>query len=426
MQHVLIFWLSRFVQTGQLTIQIDTGQKFLLSGKQPGSEQIAVSIRLKSSVQLLRLLLRPDPVCGELYVDGDLQITSGTLSKFIDFLFINGQHWQKSPAGRLISKIYMLIAWCRTINPVARSRRNVAHHYDLTDQLFDLFLDSQRQYSCAYFSEETDDLEMAQTRKIARLAAKLNLTENHRILDIGCGWGGLATALNILSPDTHVTGITLSENQFNYFKQAIEAHPENDRLSVFLQDYRTLGNRQFDRIVSVGMLEHVGRQHINQFFSCIDRHLSPDGVALIHAIGRFGKAQPTSPWIDKYIFPGGYLPNLEQITRAIENTGLKITDIEIMRLHYAKTLAAWREKFEANTSQLAEIYDERFVRLWRFYLLACENYFAHGCGMVFQIQLTHRQDAVPLTRTYITEKEAQFTDHLCQTALSGKQNPSPN
>ena len=426
MQHVLIFWLSRFVQTGQLTIQIDTGQKFLLSGKQPGSEQITVSIRLKSSVQLLRLLLRPDPVCGELYVDGDLQITSGTLSQFMDFLFINGQHWQKSPAGRLISKLYTLIAWCRTINPVARSRRNVAHHYDLTDQLFDLFLDSQRQFSCAYFSEETDDLEMAQTRKIARLAAKLNLTENHRILDIGCGWGGLATALNILSPDTYVTGITLSENQFNYFKQAIEAHPENDRLSVFLQDYRTLGNRQFDRIVSVGMLEHVGRQQIDQFFSCIDRHLSPDGVALIHAIGRFGKAQPTSPWIDKYIFPGGYLPNLEQITRAIENTGLKITDIEIMRLHYAKTLAAWREKFEANTSQLAEIYDERFVRLWRLYLLACENYFAHGCGMVFQIQLTHRQDAVPLTRTYITEKEAQFTDHLCQTALSGKQNPSPN
>lgn len=205
MQHVLIFWLSRFVQTGQLTIQIDTGQKFLLNGKGSGSEQIAVSIRLKNSTQLLRLLLRPDPVCGELYVDGDLQITSGTLSQFMDFLFINGKHWQTSPAGKLISHLYKLTAWCRTINPVARSKRNVAHHYDLTDQLFDLFLDRQRQYSCAYFAKETDDLEMAQNRKIARLAAKLNLTKNHRILDIGCGWGGLATALNILSPDTHVT-----------------------------------------------------------------------------------------------------------------------------------------------------------------------------------------------------------------------------
>lgn len=174
------------------------------------------------------------------------------------------------------------------------------------------------------------------------------------------------------------------------------------------------------------MLEHVGRQQFDQFFSCVDQYLCPDGVAVIHAIGRFGKAQPTSPWIDKYIFPGGYLPNLEQITRSVEKTSLKITDIEIMRLHYAKTLAAWRDAFEANKSQLSEIYDERFIRLWRFYLLACENYFAHGCGMVFQIQLTHRQDAVPLTRAYIAEKEAQFTDRLCQTALSGKQNLSPS
>ena len=183
MQHVLIFWLSRFVQTGQLTIQIDNGQKFLLNGKDSGSEQMAVSIRLKSSAQLLRLLLRPDPVCGELYVDGDLHITSGTLSQFMNFLFTNGKHWQTSPAGKLISQLYMLTAWCWTINPDARSKRNVAHHYDLTDQLFDLFLDRQRQYSYAYFAKETDDLEMAQNRKIARLAAKLNLTKNHRILD---------------------------------------------------------------------------------------------------------------------------------------------------------------------------------------------------------------------------------------------------
>ena len=426
MQHVLIFWLSRFVQSGQLTIQIDTGQKFLLSGKDTGPEQLAISIRLKNSLQLLRLLLRPDPVCGELYVDGDLQITSGNLKQFMDFLFTNDKHWQRSPAGKLIFQLYKLTAWCRTINPVARSKRNVAHHYDLTDKLFDLFLDRQRQYSCAYFAKETDDLDMAQNRKIARLAAKLNLTEKHKILDIGCGWGGLATALNILSPQTHVTGVTLSENLFHYFKQAIDERAGNDRPAVFLQDYRTLGNRQFDRIVSVGMLEHVGRQQFDQFFSCVDQYLSPDGIAVIHAIGRFGKAQPTSPWIDKYIFPGGYLPNLEQITRAIEKTSLKITDIEIMRLHYAKTLAAWRDAFEVNKSQLADIYDERFIRLWRFYLLACENYFAHGCGMVFQIQLTHRQDAVPLTRAYITEKEAQFTDRLCQTALSGKQNPSPS
>lgn len=165
---------------------------------------------------------------------------------------------------------------------------------------------------------------------------------------------------------------------------------------------------------------------LTSFFSCVDRYLSPNGVAVIHAIGRFGKAQPTSPWIDKYIFPGGYLPNLEQVTKAIEKTNLKITDIEIMRLHYAKTLAAWRDTFEANKSKLADIYDERFIRLWRFYLLACENYFTHGCGMVFQIQLTHRQDAVPLTRSYIAEKEIQYTDLLCQTAPFGKQNRSPS
>ena len=420
MQHVLIFWLSRFIQHGQLTIQINTGQKFKLRGKDTGPNDLALSISLRSSRQLLRLLLRPDPVCGELYVDGDLKITSGNLGQFMNFLFINGHHWQNSPAGKLIGQLHKLTAWWRTINPVARSKRNVAHHYDLTDQLFDLFLDSQRQYSCAYFAEETDDLEMAQNRKIARLAAKLNLTENHRILDIGCGWGGLATALSILSPKSHVTGITLSEKQYRYFKQAIDEQSSHDRLAVFLQDYRTLKDRKFDRIVSVGMLEHVGRQQFNQFFSCVDRYLSPDGVAVIHAIGRFGKAKPTSPWIDKYIFPGGYLPNLEQITRAVENTRLKITDVEIMRIHYAKTLSAWRRAFEENKSQLTDMYDERFIRLWRFYLLSCENYFAHGCGMVFQIQLTHRQDAVPLTRAYIAEKEVQFTDQLCQITLSGK------
>ena len=218
MQHVLIYWLSRIVQSGQLTLQIDTGQKYLLRGKGPNAEGLAISIQLKNSMQLMRLLLRPDPVCGELYVDGDLKITSGTLGQFMNFLFINGRHWQQSPAGKVIFSIYRLTAGWRTLNPIARSKRNVAHHYDLTDQLFDLFLDRQRQYSCAYFAEDTDDLDMAQTRKIARLAAKLNLSENHRILDIGCGWGGLATALNILSPDTHVTGITLSEKQYSYFR----------------------------------------------------------------------------------------------------------------------------------------------------------------------------------------------------------------
>ena len=426
MQHVLIFWLSRFIQSGRLTIQIDNGQKYLLNGKDRDAGQLTISIRLTNSTQLLRLLFRPDPICGELYVDGHLQITSGTLAQFMDFLFINGRHWRRSPSGKVIWFFYKLTAWCRTINPVAKSKRNVAHHYDLTDQLFDLFLDRRRQYSCAYFATDSDDLNMAQNRKIARLAAKLNLTGGHRILDIGCGWGGLATALNVLSPDTHVTGITLSENQYRYFRQAIKDRAGSDRLAVLLQDYRTLGDRQFDRIVSVGMLEHVGRQQFNQFFSCVDRYLSPNGVAVIHAIGRFGKAQSTSPWIDKYIFPGGYLPNLEQVTKAIEKTNLKITDIEIMRLHYAKTLAAWRDTFEANKSKLADIYDERFIRLWRFYLLACENYFTHGCGMVFQIQLAHRQDAVPLTRSYIAEKEIQYTDLLCQTAPFGKQNRSPS
>ena len=425
MQHVLISWLSRFVKQGQLVIQIDDGQKYLLGKKDKDAEQPKVSIRLHRSSDLLRLLLRPDPICGELYVDGRLEITTGDLRHFLDFLFVNARHWQRSTTGRLVSSFFRVTGWWRTINPVRRSRQNVAHHYDLTDQLFDVFLDPRRQYSCAYFSADTDDLERAQIRKIARLAAKLNLTGGHRILDIGCGWGGLATALTELSPDTHVTGITLSENQYQYFKQTLADCPQSRQLDVLFQDYRTLGDRQFDRIVSVGMLEHVGRQQIDRFFSCLDRYLSPDGVAVIHAIGRFGKAQPTSPWIDKYIFPGGYLPNLEQITRAVEKTSLKITDIEIMRLHYAKTLSAWRTAFEANTAMLTKIYDERFIRLWRFYLLSCENYFAYGCGMVFQIQLTHDQEAVPLTRAYITETETVYTDQLCQTNPSGKKSPLP-
>ena len=240
---------------------------------------------------------------------------------------------------------------------------------------------------------------------MARLAAKLHLQENMKVLDIGCGWGGLATALSKCADTLNITGITLSANQYAYFKKLIEEKSLNKQLSVELCDYRKLGNRRFDRIISVGMLEHVGKQNLNRFMASIDRHLADNGVAVIHSIGRNGRPCATSPWLIKYIFPGGYLPTLRQMMQAIEKTTLKVTDIEIMRLHYAETLHHWRARFEAQKDQLPEHYDEAFIRMWRFYLICSENYFRYAHGMVFQIHLARRHEDVPQTRDYIANEE---------------------
>jgi cyclopropane-fatty-acyl-phospholipid synthase len=276
----------------------------------------------------------------------------------------------------------------------------VAHHYDLSGALYDLFLDADKQYSCAYFRDPGMTLEEAQAAKKALIAAKLRLEPGMRVLDIGSGWGGLALTL-ARDHGARVTGVTLSEEQLKVSRARAAAAGLEGQVDFHLRDYRAVTG-QFDRIVSVGMFEHVGVPHYATFFATAARLLAPDGVMLLHTIGRNAPPAATSPWITKYIFPGGYVPSLSEVAAPIEASGLWLTDLEVWRLHYAETLRAWQRRFEANIDAVRALYDERFCRMWRFYLVASEMSFRAGRQCVFQLQLAHRQDAVPLTRAYLS------------------------
>jgi len=296
------------------------------------------------------------------------------------------------------------VGWlCRRLdqfNSITRSRRNVAHHYDLNGRLYSLFLDRDRQYSCAYFPRGDESLEEAQTAKKNLIAAKLCIDRpGLRILDIGCGWGGLALTL-ARDHGAEVTGITLSEEQLAEARSRARAEGLQHRVRFELLDYRAL-DQTFDRIVSVGMFEHVGVGHYKEFFATVARSLRPDGVALLHAIGRGESPASTDPWIAKYIFPGGYCPSLSEVLPGAERSGLMVTDVEVLRLHYAETLRHWRRRFAANRDTIASLYDERFCRMFEFYLAGSELAFRRARHMVFQIQLAHHQTAVPLTRDYL-------------------------
>jgi cyclopropane-fatty-acyl-phospholipid synthase len=298
-------------------------------------------------------------------------------------------------------------------NPEGRARRNVAHHYDLSDGLYERFLDAGRQYSCAYFKHPDDSLEEAQEAKQHHIATKLLLQPGQRVLDIGCGWGGLALHL-ARAHGVHVTGVTLSHEQHRFARARATASGLARRPAFLLTDYRQVGGT-FDRIVSVGMFEHVGVPHYRAFFEKVRDGLTDDGVALIHTIGRANGPAPTDPWIAKYIFPGGAIPALSEIVPVIERTGLLLTDVEVWRLHYATTLRAWRARFEANRDRIRKIYDERFCRMWAFYLAVSELAFRHTGLVVFQLQLAKHQHAVPLTRDYLVPGELS-TRPLVETA----------
>src|SRR5437763_3683788 len=292
-------------------------------------------------------------------------------------------------------------------NPVPRARRNVAHHYDLSDQLYEMCLDSDRQYSCAYFRALEDDLETAQYNKKRHIASKLLLRPGDRVLDIGCGWGGMALYL-ATECDVEVTGLTLSAEQHAVAQRRAAAAGLSDRVRFFLRDYREEPG-QYDRIVSVGMFEHVGMNHYDRFFAQLKSMLNPDGVALLHAIGRMDGPGSTNPWLRKYIFPGGYSPALSEVTPAVERARLWITDIEILRLHYADTPRAWRVRFEQNRDRIRALYDERFCRMWDIYLTGSEIAFRRQSHIVFQMQLAQRIETVPLTRDYMVDWEREHT-----------------
>jgi cyclopropane-fatty-acyl-phospholipid synthase len=370
----------------------------------PGSGPEA-AITLRDAATIRRLIANPALAVGEAYMDGGLVPDERGIYHTLDVLVTNlNANAAGHPVGRLRSTLRQLRRRIDQYNPARRAQRNVAHHYDLNGRLYSLFLDRDRQYSCAYFPRGDETLEEAQIAKKRHLAAKLCLDRpGLTVLDIGCGWGGLALTL-ARDHGARVMGITLSTEQLNEARARAQAEGLADRVSFELLDYRAV-DRTFDRIVSVGMFEHVGATHYREFFRKAKELLADDGVMLLHSIGRMEPPGSTNPWLRKYIFPGGYTPALSEVLRAVEDVGLWVTDVEILRLHYASTLREWRRRFLANRAKIEALYDERFGRMWEFYLAGCEVAFRYMGQMVFQMQIAKRQDAVPLTRDYITDFE---------------------
>ena len=392
--------LENLVHTGALTLIDAGGRRHEIGGRAPGPRTV---VRLTDRALHRRLLLTPYMAVGEAYMDGTLVLEDGTLEDFLEVLLINEEAARDVLAFRLNAWVARQLRWVHQHNPIGTARENVAHHYDLSDTLYDLFLDRDRQYSCAYFTSDADTLEDAQNNKKRHIAAKLRLEPGQKVLDIGSGWGGLALYLARVA-DVDVTGVTLSVEQHKVATERAQAAGLADRVRFHLRDYRE-DSGQYDRVVSVGMFEHVGVQHYREFFDRVRGMLTDKGLCLLHSIGRMEPPGTTSPWLRKYIFPGGYTPALSEALAAVERARLYVCDIEILRLHYAKTLHQWYDRFQANRARIAALYDERFCRMWEFYLKACEVAFKYNNQMVFQMQLARRQDAVPLTRDYITDFE---------------------
>ncbi|SDF60056.1 cyclopropane-fatty-acyl-phospholipid synthase [Limimonas halophila] len=387
------------VREGTLTVVDAAGKSETFGRGEP-----RVTVRLHDRATEYKLLTNPKLHLGEAYMDGRLTVEDGSLYDFLELAGRNVVNVEQHPLWGMFDRVGRALRPIQTFNPVSRARRNVAHHYDLSGELYDLFLDSDRQYSCAYFTHPDNTLEQAQHDKKRHIAAKLRLDRpGLSVLDIGSGWGGLGLYL-ANTADAQVTGLTLSDEQIKLSRERARKAGLDGRVDFKLEDYRNLSGR-FDRIVSVGMFEHVGTAHYPEFFRTVRDRLADDGVALLHSIGRMDPPGGTNPWLRKYIFPGGYTPALSEVLAVVERTGLWVTDIEILRLHYAETLRAWRERFMANRDRVKDLYDERFCRMWEFYLAGCEVSFRHMGQMVFQMQLARRQDAVPLTRDYITDWE---------------------
>ena len=393
--HLASFLNKVFNQDG--FILIDANNKEYIIGSPKKEKPIKVKILDKKLHY--KLLFHPDLYFGEAYMDGNVLIENGSLSDFLDLALMNFGRNELNIFSYLINKIRGSYRYLTNFNLIKKSKMNVSHHYDISDDLYNLFLDPKRQYSCAYFKNKNDSLEIAQNNKIQHLIKKLNIKSNQKILDIGCGWGSLAIDI-ARSANCEVTGITLSENQLNYCnKKAKELNLEN-QLSFKLMDYREL-NEKFDRIISVGMFEHVGRKFYKKFFTQINKLLKNDGVCITHTIGSVNPPRDPHPWITKYIFPGGYTPSLSEVAIPIEKSGLIISDIEVLRMHYSYTLRHWKENCIQNKDKIIQMFDERFFRMWEFYLAGCEMAFKWGDQVVYQFQLTKNYTSTPVTRDYI-------------------------
>jgi cyclopropane-fatty-acyl-phospholipid synthase len=394
--------LRGLIRAGTLTIVDAGGKAHRIEGAAPGPD---VTVRIHDRVTPWRLTFSPRLAIGEAYMNGALTVDDGRLYDFLDLLGLSMAAMERSWWLAWSFRLQRITRWIQQRNPVGRAQRNVAHHYDLNGALYALFLDRDRQYSCAYFASPESTLEVAQAAKKRHILAKLQVEPQHKVLDIGSGWGGLALYIARES-GADVTGVTLSSEQHAVSTERVASEGLGGRVRFKLQDYR-LETQRYDRIVSVGMFEHVGAVHYDEYFRKAKELLADDGVMLLHSIGRMEPPGGTNPWIRKYIFPGGYTPALSEVLAAVERAGLWVTDIEILRLHYAKTLRHWRTRFMQNRDEVKRLagLDDRFCRMWEFYLAACEMSFRHMNQMVFQLQLAKRVDAVPLTRDYMYDGE---------------------
>jgi cyclopropane-fatty-acyl-phospholipid synthase len=392
--------LARAIRKGRLTLRTPDGTEHVFQGAEPGP---SVAIRVTDPSLDWKIVLNPELKAAEAFMDGTLVIEDGGAFDLLELVFLNKRHFDMTPTQVFWNGIARSLRRFMQYNPVTRARRNAGHHYDNGNAFYRMWLDPDMQYSCAYFPTGSETLEEAQILKKRHIAAKMGLQPGQRVLDIGCGWGGMALYLASVA-DVEVLGVTLSAEQLAVAQARAKAAGLQDRVRFELRDYREV-TEKFDRVVSVGMLEHVGITHLKAYFMQVRDVLKPDGVALIHSIS--GKSPPgiTGAFLRKYIFPGGYAPSVSESMLCVERSGLWLLDMEILRVHYAHTLRHWRERFMAQREAVVAMYDERFARMWEFYLAACECAFLYGSSHVFQMQLARERDAMPLTRDYIVEEE---------------------
>ena len=392
----LVNFLNRLIKEDGFEL-MDSNSKSYIIGN-PKKEN-PIKFKLLDKKLNWKLLINPDLYLGEGYMDGSIVFENGTLTEFLDIVLKNIGREPTNLMTNYLGKFRRVYRYITNFNLIGKSKKNVAHHYDISNKFYDLFLDEKRQYSCAYFKNEDDTLEVAQNNKIDHIIKKLNLKPNHKVLDVGCGWGTLALDI-AKKTQCEVVGITLSKNQLEYAQQKAREMNLENQVEFRLEDYRQLSEK-FDRVVSVGMFEHVGRKFYNKYFNKVFDFLNEDGVALIHTIGSINPPRGPQPWITKYIFPGGYTPSLSEVSLPIEKSGLIISDLEVLRAHYAYTLRNWKDRFMSKKGQVLEMFDERFFRMWEFYLVGCEMAFKWSDQVVFQFQLTKKFKATPITRDYI-------------------------
>jgi cyclopropane-fatty-acyl-phospholipid synthase len=394
--------LRRFIRLGTLRVRDADGRVHIFGGVKPGPD---VGIHIRDRKIYWKLFLNPELAAAEAYMDGMLTIEDGAqVHDFLLLFSVNRAGLYSYGSQRLLRRLWRAMRRWHQANPVGVAARQARHHYDLSTEVYRLFLDDQMQYSCAYFRDpEHDTLEQAQRNKLVHATTKLQLKPGMTVAEIGSGWGGFAIHL-ARETGARVTAVNVSPEQIKIARENAEAAGVTDRVEFRELDYRNLTG-QFDRVVSVGMMEHVGIGHLDEYFMKIRELLKPDGYAFIHCIGRMSQPGTTGPFIRKYIFPGGYSPGLSETFAATERCGLWCDDMEVLRLHYRYTIKHWRERFAQNRAKAAAIYDERFCRMWEFYLAAVELEFLHGSHMVFQLLLSIKRDAVPITRDFMFEAE---------------------